>query len=99
MRARNRILSSWLKDSIKHFDSPCFGVEYHNAMTDIRDTEEYGNFANLLRRVVSVPRAEIQRRMEDEKTAKEWAKENKQRTRRARPIVSPAAVSSSRNRA
>jgi hypothetical protein len=63
------------------------------------DSAEYKNFAELLRRVVSVPHAEIKRRMEAEKTAKEWGKENEQRTRRARPIVSPAAVAGSKNRA
>jgi hypothetical protein len=62
-------------------------------------SQEHQNFENLLRAVVSVPHAEIKRRMEDEKTAKEWGKANGQRTRRARPIVSPAAVASSRNRA
>ena len=62
-------------------------------------SQEYQNFENLLRKVVSVPHAEIKRRMEAEKSAKEWAKENNQRTRRVRPIVSPAAVADSKNRA
>lgn len=74
-------------------------LRYDNAMTDIRNTEEYRNFAALLGKIVSVPRAELNKRMEEEKTAQEWGKKNGQRTRRARPIVSPASVSESKNRA
>jgi len=70
-------------------------VRYNTAMK----SQEQKNFENLLRAVVSVPHAEVKRRMEDEQMAKDWAKENGQRTHRARPIVSPAAVASSRNRA
>jgi hypothetical protein len=61
-------------------------------------SEAHQNFENLLGRIVSVPNAEVKKRMDDEQTAKEWAKENGQRTHRARPIVSPAAVSSSKTR-
>jgi len=62
-------------------------------------SKEQQNFENLLRAVVSVPHAEIKRRMEDERTAKEWAKDNGQRTHRSRPIVSPAAIAETRNKA
>jgi len=61
-------------------------------------SEAHMRFENLLRRVVSVPDAEVKRRMDAEKTAKEWAKENDLPISRTRPIVSPAAVSSSKNR-
>ncbi len=62
------------------------------------DSPEYQNFTNLLRRIVTVPHAEIQKRMDDDKATKDWTRENKQVQRRQRPIVSPAAVSSSRTR-
>lgn len=68
-------------------------------MSQETDSTEYQNFTNLLRRIVTVPHAEIQKRMEAEKAAKEWGKKNEQRTHRSRPIVSPAAVSESKNRA
>ncbi|MGO9339481.1 MAG: hypothetical protein ACLPY1_18435 [Terracidiphilus sp.] len=60
------------------------------------DSTEYQNFTNLLRRIVTVPHAEIQKRMDDDKATKDWTRENKQKQRRQRPIVSPAAVSSSK---
>ncbi len=66
-----------------------FRLRYDNAMK----SEAHTNFENLLRAVVSVPHDELKRRMEDEKAARDWAKENRQPNRRSRPIVSPAAVS------
>lgn len=61
-------------------------------------SEEYQNFTDLLRRIVAVSHAEIQKRMDDDKATKGWTRENKQIQRRQRPIVSPAAVSSSKIR-
>jgi hypothetical protein len=61
-------------------------------------SEEHTRFENLLRLVVSVPKAEVDRRMADDRATKEWAKENDQPAHRARPIVSPAAVGASRSR-
>ena len=59
------------------------------------DSKEYENFTNLLRRIVSVPHAEIKRRMEEDETTKETTRKNGQPKRRQRPIVSPASVASS----
>jgi hypothetical protein len=60
------------------------------------DSKEYENFTRLLRRVVSVPHAEIKRRMEEDATTKELTRKNGQPKRRQRPIVSPASVASSK---
>ena len=65
-------------------------------MSQEPDSTEYQNFTNLLQRIVTVPHVEIQRRMNDEKATKEWTRENEQPEHRHRPIVSPAAVASSR---
>ena len=59
------------------------------------DSKEYENFTNLLRRIVSVPRAEIKRRMEADEATKEATRESDQPKRRQRPNVSPASVASS----
>jgi hypothetical protein len=59
------------------------------------DSKEYENFTNLLRRIVSVPHAEIKRRMESDEATKEATRESDQPKRRQRPIVSPASVASS----
>jgi hypothetical protein len=67
-------------------------------MNEQPDSAEYRNFTSLLRRIVTVPRAEIKRRMEDDEATKDWTRENKQPTHRHRPIVSPSPVSSSRSR-
>jgi hypothetical protein len=67
-------------------------------MSGEADSPEYKNFTDLLRSIVSVPHAEIKRRMEDDKATKDWTRENNQKQRRQRPIVSPAAVSSSKIR-
>jgi len=75
-----------------------FRLRYDIAMSHEPDSPEYQNFTNLLRRLVTVPHAEIQKRMEDDKATKEWTRENNQTQRRQRPIVSPAAVSSSKTR-
>jgi len=75
-----------------------FRLRYDIAMGHEPDSPEYQNFTNLLRRLVTVPHAEIQKRMEDDKATKEWTRENNQTQRRQRPIVSPAAVSSSKTR-
>lgn len=66
-------------------------------MSDV-NSQEYQNFANLLRRIVEVPRSEVQKRMDDDKATKDWTLENDQKQKRQRPIVSPAAVSSSKIR-
>lgn len=71
-------------------------LRYDNAMSQEPDSPEYQNFANLLRRIVTVPRAEVQKRMDDDKATKDWTRENDQPEHRHRPIVSPAAVSSSK---
>jgi len=60
------------------------------------DSIEYQNFTNLLSRIVKVPHAEIKRRMEDNKATKDWVKKHELLEKRHRPIVSPAAVSSSK---
>jgi hypothetical protein len=73
-------------------------LRYDNAMSRETDSPEYQNFANLLGRIVAVPHAEIKRRMEDDAATKDWAKKNELPRRRQRPIVSPAAVASSKNR-
>jgi hypothetical protein len=69
---------------------------YDDPMKPKPDSKEYENFTNLLRRVVSVPHAEIKRRMEEDKTTKELTEKSGQPKRRQRPIVSPAAVASSK---
>jgi hypothetical protein len=69
-------------------------MRYHNAMSHESDSAEYQNFTNLLRRIVTVPHAEIQRRMDDDRATKDWTRENQQVQRRQRPIVSPPAPSS-----
>jgi hypothetical protein len=61
-------------------------------------SEEHMRFENLLGRIVSVPAAEVKKRMEEDRTSRDCAKENGQRSKRARPIVSPAAVASSKTR-
>jgi hypothetical protein len=61
------------------------------------ESQEYQNFANLLRRIVTVPRAEIQKRMQDDQMTKDWTRENDQPEHRHRPIVSPGSVASSRS--
>ncbi len=86
-------------DNIMHRDLLSLGCMIEGERNNAMKSEEQRNFENLLRRVVSVPHAEVKRRMEDEKITKQWGKENGQRTRRARPIVSLAAVSESKNRA
>jgi len=65
-------------------------------MSEEPDSQEYRNFTNLLRRIVTVPRAEIQKRMDDDQATKDWTRENDQPEHRHRPIVSPSAVVSSR---
>ena len=57
---------------------------------------EYDNFTRLLRRIVTVPKSEIQKRMEDDKATKDWTAANHQPKHRNRPIVSPSSVSSSK---
>lgn len=71
---------------------------YHNAMSQEPDSQEYQDFTNLLRRIVSVPKAEIQKRMDDDQATKDWTRENDQKQRRQRPIVSPGSVASSKSR-
>jgi len=66
-------------------------------MSQEPDTQEYQNFANLLRRIVTVPRAEIQKRMNDDQAAKDWTRENDHPEHRHRPIVSPGSVASSKS--
>jgi hypothetical protein len=61
-------------------------------------SEAHTNFENLLKRVVSVPHAEVKRRMNEAQAKRDETREEKQPVPRARPIVSPAAVSSSKNR-
>jgi hypothetical protein len=73
-----------------------FELRYDKPMSHEPDSPEYQNFENLLRRIVTVPRAEIQKRMDDEQATKDWTRENDQPEHRHRPIVSPAAVASSR---
>ncbi len=93
-----------IMDSLGMFAVPKFAARfakrlrrrYDNAMSTEPDSTEYQNFTNLLRRIVTVPHAEIQKRMDDDKATKDWTRENKQKQRRQRPIVSPAAVSSSK---
>ena len=65
-------------------------------MKDETDSKEYENFTNLLRRVVSVSHAAIKERIEDDKAEKKRTRENGKKIRRQRPIVSPAAVASSK---
>jgi hypothetical protein len=65
-------------------------------MKDKTDSKEYENFTSLLRRVVSVPHAEIKRRMDEDAATKELTRKNGQPKRRQRPIVSPASVASSK---
>ena len=67
-------------------------------MSQEPDSPEYRNFTSLLRRIVTVPHAEIKRRMEDDEATKDWVKKNDLPMKRQRPIVSPAAVASSKNR-
>jgi hypothetical protein len=62
------------------------------------NSQEYQNFTNLLRRIVAVPRSEIQKCMDEDAATKDWTRENDQKQKRQRPIVSPAAVSSSKSR-
>jgi hypothetical protein len=69
---------------------------YDGAMKDKTDSEEYKNFTSLLRRVVSVPHAEIQERIEDDKAEKKRTRESGKKIHRQRPIVSPASVASSK---
>jgi hypothetical protein len=57
---------------------------------------EYQNFKNLLRRIVTVPKSVVQKRMDDDKATKDWTEANHQPKHRNRPIVSPASVSSSK---
>jgi hypothetical protein len=73
-------------------------MRYHSAMSQEPESPEYRNFTNLLRRIVTVPHAEIRQRMEDEEARTEWSKTSDQGGARHRPIVSPAAVSSSKNK-
>jgi hypothetical protein len=70
--------------------------EYHIPMKT-SPSQEYQNFTNLLRRIVTVPKSEVQKRMDDDKDTKDWTEANHQPEHRHRPIVSPAAVSSSKN--
>jgi hypothetical protein len=67
-------------------------------MSQAPDSPEYQNFTILLQRIVTVPHAEIKRRMEDDMATKDWTLENAQPKHRHRPIVSPAAVASSKSR-
>jgi hypothetical protein len=71
---------------------------YDNRMSDESDSQEYRNFANLLRRIVTAPRAEVQKRMEEDEMTKDWVKANDQPQHRQRPIVSPDSVASSKIR-
>ena len=71
--------------------------EYHNRMSQEPDSQEYENFRNLLRRIVTVPRADIQKRMDEDKATKDWTRDNAQPEHRHRPIVSPGSVASSRS--
>ncbi len=73
-------------------------LRYDNTMKTSPDSPEYQNFTNLLRRIVTVPHAEIKRRIEDEQATKDWTRENGQPEHRHRPIVSPDSVASSRSR-
>ena len=66
-------------------------------MSQEPDSQEYKNFKNLLRRIVTVPHAEIQKRMNDDQATKDWTRENDQPEHRHRPIVSPDSVASSRS--
>jgi hypothetical protein len=61
-------------------------------MSQEPDSPEYQNFTNLLRRIVTVPHAEIKRRMDDDKATKDWTRENHQKQRRQRPTVSPQSI-------
>jgi hypothetical protein len=63
------------------------------------DSPEYQNFTNLLRRIVTVPHAEIKRRMDDDRATKDWTRENRQPEHRHRPIVSPPVPSRAQVRA
>jgi len=67
-------------------------------MSDESESQEYQNFTALLKRIVSVPRAEIKRRMQDEEMTKEWVRDNDQTARRHRPIVSPALAADAKPR-
>ena len=67
-------------------------LEHDNAMKSEADSTEYQKFTNLLRRIVTVPHAEVQKRMDDDKATKDWTRENDQPAHRHRPIVSPTAV-------
>ena len=73
-------------------------MRYDSAMSQETDSPEYQNFTNLLRRIVTVPHAEIKRRMEDDEATKDWVRENDLPQKRQRPIVSSAAVASSKIR-
>jgi hypothetical protein len=64
-----------------------------NAMTEPESTE-YKNFKNLLGRIVSVPNAEIKKRLKDEQTKRDWIESDHQPKPRHRPIVSPGSVAS-----
>jgi hypothetical protein len=64
-------------------------LRYDNAMK----SKAHQNFENMLRAVVSVPAVTVKARMAEEKTDR-TAKGNGKAQERARPIVSPALVSS-----
>lgn len=65
-------------------------------MSQEPDSPEYENFTKLLQRIVTVPRAEVQKRIDDDKMTQDWTRENDQPAHRHRPIVSPASVASSK---
>ena len=67
-----------------------------SAKNETGDSTEYQNFQNLLLRIVTVPKSEIQKRMDESKATKDWVKKNELPEKRHRPIVSPSAVSSSK---
>ena len=66
-------------------------------MNAASDSPQYQKFAALLSRIVTVPRSEIKGRMDDDAATKDWVEKNGLPKKRNRPIVSPAAVASSRN--
>ena len=60
-------------------------------MDNESDSLEYQNFTRLLQRIVTVPRAEVQKRIDDDKMTQDWTRKNDQPAHRHRPIVSPAS--------
>ena len=60
-------------------------------------SDEHMRFRNLLGRIVDVSKAEVDRRMAEAESVRQSARENGQRAKRARPIVSPDAASSAKS--